>query len=161
MAKATNKILEFRKLRQDGEEVILPYSGITVKVRPISLTSLVRRNLIPADLFAMAMAGFPELEAAAAGAVPSDLSKVADMALGVDKWQIAVLTEMMIEPPFSEEAGREDALSLEDFAGLEGDVQFLMGLAQIPVRNWEEFRQRQVERLRDMENGEGASDQTE
>lgn len=154
------KLAKFRKPLTEGQTIRLPVSDMEVTLRPIALQGLVRRGLIPSELFATAMAGFPEMEALSQSVRPDDLNRLTEMTLSVDEWYSTVLREMLIEPAFGDVPGPE-VLALEDFAAYPEDLQFLMGLAQIPIKNWETFRERQVSSLQRVADGEVAEGQAE
>lgn len=147
-----SKASEFRALTSRGEEITLPYSGLKVNIRPVSVTSLVRRGVVPQELLTEAMQGFPEVVRLEKSNKARDAKRFAELMIQADNYAFAILSEMLLEPRLSDDPNDEECITLNDFA--EGDVPFLLELSNVPVKEWKRFLSEQDERIRALGNNE-------
>lgn len=154
-----SKPSEFRAIMSEGEEIILPYSKLTVKIRPISITGLVRRGIVPQELLSEALRGFPELKKLESSSKAKDEVRLADMLIQFEQYTFAVLSEMLVDPRLTDDPNDLEAITLAHM--LEEDKATLLNLAQMPISNWRTFLQEQRESLQPVDNGEQSEDPTE
>lgn len=134
---------QFRALADSGQDIVLPASGLTVSLRPVALSSLVRRGVIPSNLYSEAMSGFPELLRlqAQADSDVTALTKLSQTLLDVENLMFAWLSDALVSPRLSD-TPNDDEIGLEHLP--DEDKQFLMSVLMLPVKEWERFRTKQT-----------------
>lgn len=155
-ARAANAASELRRIANTGSEVTLPASSVTVRVKPVSIESLIRKGLVPSHLYSIVLRGAPELDALQESSKPEDIEKFAEMALAADNWTYQTLKMALVEPKIVDEPrDGENEIAYEDL--LEEDRHFLVNLLQVPVKEWERFLRESQPSVRDMDDSKEPS----
>lgn len=148
---------ELRAKLSEGRLITLPDSEVEVKVRPVQLRKLLERGVIPSDLYQLSMAGFPELSQEAESA--EEMQKLTEHMQKYDNFIKAMLNAILVDLAVVDNPTAENEISTDTFSEL--DNQFLINVAQQPVKAWASFRRKQVERLLSLYDGENVPDTTE
>lgn len=122
-----------------GRAVTLPASGIEVRLRHVSLPSLIRRGVVPRQLYAAALKGFPELDAGVQ--TPQDMASMAELLLDIEAMSYAIVSEALVSPKLGPEPDPDAGVITFEMLP-DTDVQFIVGLVQTPIREWETFLHR-------------------
>ncbi len=122
-----------------GESIYLPASGVTVTLKPVSLTSLIRRGIVPSSLFGEAMLGYPELDSLKEASTPADLARMTSLLLDVENMRYAWLSEALVSPKLVDNP-REgmDEISMDMLP--DEDKEWLLQILQTPIKEWARFR---------------------
>ena len=119
-----------------GQAVVLPSSGVEVRLKHVSLPSLIRRGVVPRQLYAAALKGFPELDSGSQ--TPADIAGMAELLLDIESMSYAIVSEALVSPKLGKVTDF-DAGVIEFELLPDEDVQFIVGLVQTPVREWHTF----------------------
>jgi hypothetical protein len=145
-----------RAFKNKGKDVKLPVSGVTVKMRTVSLPELVKQGYLPAQLMSRALAGFPELTKEES----SDPEAITQAMTDSVDFSFIILSSALIEPKLVREVKDEEKeVTLDDFEP--EDVTHLMDVAQMSVNEYARFLRKSQERLHAVDDSEGSESETE
>ncbi len=137
-----NKGIEFRKRRENGEEVKLP-TGMTVVLRQVSLQALMLRGDIPDSLTGL-------MAEMILGKI--DTTDPLRTARGAIDLNFKLCQEALVSPRIVEKPTGDDEISFDDLT--EQEVNFIVAWAQEPQRAMEAFRQESAEDVGSVHIGE-------
>ena len=145
------------KIREanSGRTVILPVSGVEVRIKSVHLPTMVARGVMPSELLRQALAGFPDLE-------PKDgENKLADALMQVYNFECAVLKSALVDPMFVDDDDQTNGNTITYSDLIPEDKDVIIGICQQPITRWERFLSEQRERLHAVRDSENDSAEAE
>lgn len=144
---------EWKRERNEGIAVELP-SGKVVRLRSVSMQFMLRMRRLPDQLTNEALA--------AIGALPTDgkpkmsvnpADAAFDAVAALDKYHEALCRDAFVYPRIVDDPQKDDEISWEWVA--DSDKHFVDELLQIPMAEWQRFRQEPVHDVEPISTSKG------